>query len=76
MQPYQAAALSLLEITKMEELSKSNIYSLPNEILSKIVHFAASKLDEDTWEYRIDHEFLVFVISKVSTRFQNIASNP
>ena len=53
-----------------------NIDSLPNEILSKIVYFAASRVDEDTGEHQIDHEFIIDVISKVSTRFKNIASDP
>ena len=54
----------------------ANIDSLPNEILSKIVYFASSKGDRYTGEYQIDHEFIVDVISKVSTRFKDIASDP
>ena len=54
----------------------ANIDSLPNEILSKIVYFAASEVDEDKGEHKIDHEFIVDVISNVSTRFKDIASDP
>ena len=55
---------------------QKNIYSLPNEILSKIVYFAANTVDSDTREHKIDHEFIIDVISKVSNRFEDIASNP
>ena len=54
----------------------ANIYSLPNEILSKIVYFAANEVDEDREEHQIDHDFIVDVINKVSTRFNDIASDP
>ena len=54
----------------------TNIYSLPNEILSKIVHLAATKRCEYSEELKIDHDFIVDVISKVSTRFKDIASDP
>ena len=54
----------------------ANIDSLPNEILSKIVYFAASGVDEYTGEHKIDHEFIIDVISKVSTRFKDITSDP
>ena len=54
----------------------TNIYSLPNEILSKIVFFAVAERSEYSGELEIDHDFIVDVISKVSTRFKNIASDP
>ena len=54
----------------------TNIGALPNEILRKIVYFAASEVDEDTGEDQIDHEFLVYVICQVCTRFKDIASDP
>ena len=54
----------------------THIDSLPNEILSKIVYFAASGVNEETGKHKIDHEFIVDVISKVSTRFKDIASDP
>ena len=55
---------------------QTHIDSLPNEILSKIVFFAVSGVDEDRGEHQIDHEFIIDVISKVSTRFKDIASDP
>ena len=54
----------------------TNIGVLPNEILRKIVYFAASEVDEDTGEDQIDHEFLVDVICQVCTRFKEIACDP
>ena len=63
-----------IEFENMSE--KTNIYSLPNEILSKIVHLAATKRNIYSREHIIDHGFLVDVISKVSTRFKDIASDP
>ena len=54
----------------------AKIDSLPNEVLSKIVYFAANEVDEETGEDKIDHKFIVDVISKVSTRFKDIASDP
>ena len=54
----------------------ANIYSLPNEILSKIVYFAANEVDEVREEHQLDHDFIVDVINKVSTRFNDIASDP
>ena len=52
----------------------ANIDSLPNEILSKIVYFAASRVSRG--KHKIDHKFIIDVISKVSTRFKDIASDP
>ena len=54
----------------------TNMGALPNEILRKIVFYAASEVDEDTGEDQFDHEFLVDVISQVCTRFKDIASDP
>ena len=53
----------------------TNIYSLPNEILSKIVHLAATKRNIHSGEHEIDHDFIVDVISNVSIRFKDIASD-
>ena len=75
MQPNRAAVLAIwLEFANMSEVT--NIYSLPNEILSKIVHLAATVWHEYSQELEIDHDFIVDVISKISTRFKDIAFDP
>ena len=60
-----------LEFASMAE--SANIDLLPNEILRKIVNLAASEVtDEDTGKTRIDHKFLMDVISQVCIRFKYI----
>ena len=52
------------------------IDSLPNEILRKIVHFAVHEQNKRTEKYEINHKIIVDVISKVSNRFRDLASDP
>ena len=64
-----------LEFASMTE--SANIDLLPNEILRKVIGFAASEvIDEDTGEYHIDHKFLVDVLSQVCSRFKDITTDP
>jgi len=62
------------ELANISEMT--DIYSLPNEILSKIVHLAATKRNKYSEEHYIDHSFIVDVISRISDRFKDIASDP
>ena len=63
-----------LEFVNMAE--SANIDFLPNEILRKVISFAASEVDEDTGEYHIDNKFLVDVLSQVCCRFKDITKDP
>ena len=75
LQPRKAAVPVIwLEFANMAELG--SIDSLPNEILRKIVFLATFEKKEHAKELKMDHKFIVDVISKVSTRFKDIAADP
>ena len=75
LQPRKAAVLVIwLESANMAELG--SIDSLPNEILRNIVFLATFEKEKYAKELKTNHKFIVDVISKVSTRFKDIASDP
>ena len=59
-----------------ESSNVTRIESLPNELLQKIIRLAASDGVSAGGKPRINHEFLLDVISNVSQRFKVIASDP
>ena len=60
----------------MAKSTNVTIESLPNELLQKIIILAASDKVSSGGKLRINHEYLLDVISKVSERFKVIAFDP